>query len=233
MKSNLKAFSLLECLVASSLMLVIIATITQGMFIITSLNQKTEIYLKYLNNSQYLYWLFYDHITENLGVYNLSDELMNNYQDIFINKIMIDKFIELNKIPKIELLSTQEFIVKYNLSSNIQSKLVKNTSVVKISFLKLNSKKDPKKDDNINFITEERVYYVAQRFLNNKITYGLYQYLNNYSDELVSDVSDMQVREKYINNNRYFYFTFIFDNNKPEFANHNKIAFLIPLLSHA
>ena len=202
---NTQAFTILECLTASSLFLIIGASLTYGMFIIAKLDEEAEIAIKYLNKAQQLYWFFNNQIVGNKGIWNLDKQHIQNKE--LIQNYLVNR---LNSTKKVQILTPQEFIEQYNLSCYIKNKIVSKSAIIKIEYATLNL---AKLNPSVKF--EYRIFYIAQKTVGAMTKRGLYQYYNNYSDEILSDVTDMNVQMSKKQDLNTYIFNFSLQNYSP------------------
>ncbi len=181
-------------------MTIIFASVTYSIIIISQLNLQAEVAIKYLNNARQLYWYFNNQIVENRGT--------KDFTKVSINEIStIETYLlnQLNLIPKVELLSIEEFITQNNLSKYFENKIVQDSAIIKIKNITL----DPQVITGWKY--QEKIFYIGQKKTGSVIKRSLYQYANNYSDEVVPDVRAMNVRKVSKNNIDYYFFSFWFE----------------------
>ncbi len=228
-KKHLEAFTILESLVVTLISIILMQCVCASLFLISKLNLQAQNNLKYLNASQYIYWLFNQQISENIGVLNVTDEQIKILTREDVNKILYFNYSEDQKNQKVELLSAQDFIRDYKLSKFIAKKVKSDSTVIKIKQLAVKKNIQNVKQTKLNISIIEKIYYIGQKYANKKIHYGLFQYNNNYSDELVADVTDMRIKKVMHLNRAYYYFQISFVNfhSNTMKDNLNKITFMI------
>ena len=212
----------MECLIASSIAIIIFTSLSYVIFFIGKLNQQADISIKYLNDSQYLYWFFYNQITLNQGIYNLKDTDLDAQGD----KNSISQFL-MNKLQQpaiVQLLTKKEFIDQYRLSYYLQNKVANDSSILKV----IHPSTDCRDGQQLCYL--EKFFYIAHKQSVGKISFGLYQYFNHYSDELVADVTSMQVKMSKYGNKNYYYFSFSFVTPKKDLSNISNISFVLTTL---
>lgn len=224
MARNVSAFSLVECLVSTCLFVILIMVISSGLLINSKTTQKIELYLKYLNNSQYLYWFFNARLANNFCLDNLDiSNLSKIYYDSLIRFCVKD-----NRKEKIDIITLQEFISIANLSSAMSKKISITSHIIKFQqFVFDNNFSD-------NYVRPKIFYFYIAQSSNADRSYGLYQLVNGRSEQLLTGVNTMHVNKILSNDNKYFLFHFTFDNKLLNYSiakeinnNLNKIAFMI------
>lgn len=221
---NVSAFSLVECLVSTCLFVILIMVISNGFLINSKTTQKIELYLKYLNNSQYLYWFFNARLANNFCLDNLD---INNLSKIYYDSLV--RFcVEADRQEKIDIITLQEFITMANLSPALSKKISTTSNIIKFH----QSVFDNNFSDN--YVRPTIFYFYIAQSSNADRSYGLYQRVNGRSDQLLPGVNTMQVNKILSNNNKYYIFHFTFDNKYINYSsskeinkNINKIAFII------
>lgn len=228
-KKYLKALTILESLVVTLISIILMQCVCASLFLISKFNLQAQNNLKHLNASQYIYWLFHQQISENIGVLNITQEQIKHLTREDINKILYFNYSEDQKNQKVVLLSAEDFIRDYKLSKFIAKKVKSDSTVIKIKQLAVKKNIQNAKQTKFDISIIEKIYYIGQKYANKKFHYGLFQYSNNYSDELVADVTDMQIKKVVHWNQVYYYFQISFVNfhSNTMKNNLNKITFMI------
>lgn len=201
---NYSAFTLLELLLTASVSLILIFIISEILVLNYKITIKTDKYHNAITSDQYLYWFFYNQITENIGLKYFEEENIEKG---------LKQFLLVKQIETIKIFTTNEVLVEKKLPERVRFRLAESSNVLQISNLNM-------VDNNLE--VEECLYYVASAAVERKQQYSLYQYKNGQSEELVRGIVNMSVEQINLRDDRYFIFKFI---GQDDF---NNFSFVIP-----
>lgn len=186
------AFTIIESLLVLSVTLIVFSIFMQALFICRTLINKTDTHIENLYKSQFLYWLFYQQITENIGVNHIEPFIITadkNLLDIFIKKRMN---LELNN--RVMIINKTD----KNLSG-FKNRLEPSSDIIKI-----------KKYADSNIREQEYIYYIAKK-IGQSNHYALYQYSNQRAEELINGISKMKIQKITKYHRDYYLFEFKLD----------------------
>jgi type II secretory pathway pseudopilin PulG len=196
------AFTIIESLVATALMLIVFTVFLQVLFICQNLVIRTELYIQNLYRSQFLYWLFYNQITENIGVMHIQEFIEHADNDLIAT--FSKKLINLDMVDRVSIIHNHQ--VNNFKISNIKNRLDTASDVIKIKIYN---------DSELN--QHENIYYVA-KINEQSQSKALYQYSENRSEELIRGLNCMQVKKITKNNLDYYVFKFKFTDPPETFS---------------
>ncbi len=168
-------------------------------------HQKIETQKKYtyfLYSSQYLYWYFFNNITENIGVNNLNYSDFITINSTELGKVLAQRF---NKVKVIKFKDIQQNIINISLKN-----LQKDSDILRIKFLTIREDNESKKK---SVIETQKLYYVAK---SSEQEYSLFVFTNQRQEELVKNIRNFTINIVKKNNNEFYIFNMIIGYKKSQ-----------------
>lgn len=220
LKLSVKGFSILESLVATSLLLLLTLMITNLLLHVYQKLDTQKKYAYFLNSSQFLYWYFFNNITENIGVYNLENTNFATNNNYFKNNIDIKNIFALRS-HKVKVIGYEEFkqeIINRNIHAGLSLKdIVKESDILQINFLSIDNRNNGQKN---SILLGSKFYYIAQV---SDQKYSLFVLVQNRQEELVKNVQKFNVNIVKHNNMNFYVFNIILNYQ----ANKSQLSFII------
>lgn len=196
-------FSVLEMLLTVFLLTLVIGVFITSNTIVYQLNSVAQYNQNVLYKGQYLYWLFNNEITNNIGIKNFEALLDEQGVNNNIITTSITEWFSLHNNSTIEILRSE--------LSNIEKlktyHIIPGSDVIKIIKYNLN--------ETLRIDTEQIIYFVANIFDKKAVSTlcdsteykqysALYRMTNNRVEQLMLDITNMQIT-KVANNAHYSY----------------------------
>lgn len=194
-----KAFTLIEVLIASGLSIILMTSAINIYFIIMRLLVRQNEYVQVLQDSQYLYWHFYNNLTNSVGIQDIQEIIENDCKDNCI-KIVQDYLYQKQQHYQLEIISKNELKRYFNQlghGSSLLDMVISESSILMLNNYKITNDKSLRYTRDFYFIVK----------LNNNVDSSLYYCTNNRCEEMLRNIKSFQV--EYINN-RYYLFSLTF-----------------------